>query len=207
MAQITHGIRRLLSFSHIYNLSQAIVGASKYRKRIVKAYLQPKPGMQVIDVGCGTGALLEQMPQYVSYVGFDLSAAYIEHAKKRFGSLGQFHCADVADAGTLGLPKADLIVAIGVLHHLDDALATNLIQHAADLLAPGGRFVAIDGCFEDGQSPIARWLLRRDRGQNVRDAAGYLSLASRANVQASIEVRHDLLRIPYTHSILECRVT
>jgi SAM-dependent methyltransferase len=203
MAQITHGIRQILSSSLVYELFQNLVGATQFRRQIVARYLRPKAGMQVIDVGCGTGAMLEHLPEGIRYHGFDLSSLYVEHAQNRFGNTAEFHCADVADAASLGLPKADLIIVIGLLHHLDDAVAINLIRDIALLLAPGGRCIAVDGCFEENQSRIAEWFLKRDRGQNVRSPSGYLSLANAAGVEPRIELSHDLLRIPYTHSILE----
>jgi SAM-dependent methyltransferase len=203
MAQITNGLRRILSSSFIYDTFQTLVGARRFRKRLVERYLRPVPGMRIIDVGCGTAAMLGHLPVGVSYFGFDLSSDYIDHAKKRFGDAGKFYCADVADASKLGLPKADLIIATGLLHHLDDEEATQLIRNITKLLAPGGRFVATDGCFESGQSPIAHWFLKRDRGQNVRDRIGYLSLTQAAGIEAKIDVYHHLLRIPYTHSIIE----
>lgn len=203
MGQINHGIRRILSSSKVYELFQTLVGAHRYRLRVVDRYLLPRSGMNVIDVGCGTGALLEYLPEDIHYYGFDLSAEYISHAKKRFGHRAQFYCEDVADASTLGLPKADLIVATGLLHHLEDVEATNLISDISRLLAPGGKCVAIDGCFEEDQSRIARWFLSHDRGQNIRNLRGYLALTDGIPVKAKIKTSHTLLRIPYTHSILE----
>ena len=203
MTQITHGFRRVLSSSSIYDMFQVIVGAKRFRQRIIERYLRPTPGMQIIDVGCGTGAMLGHLPHGVIYHGFDLSPLYIEHAKNKFGNVGEFHCADVAEATKIGLPKADLIIAIGLLHHLDDNQATTLIRDITQLLAPSGRCIAVDPCFEENQSRIARWFLEHDRGQNVRDRSGYLSLAKAAAVEARIEISHDLLNIPYTHSILE----
>ncbi len=39
-------------------------------------------------------------------------------------------------------------------------------------LRPGGRLVTADGCYLDGQSRIARLLLKMDRGRHVRTEAG-----------------------------------
>ncbi|HEV7122507.1 MAG TPA: class I SAM-dependent methyltransferase [Rhodanobacter sp.] len=203
MAQITHGVRRILSSSLFYDLFQTIVGAKRFRRRIVERYLRPQPGMHIIDVGCGTGAMLDYLPEGVRYYGFDLSHDYIEHAKNQFGARGEFYCAGVADASELRLPKADLIIAIGLLHHLDDAEAIKLIRDITRLLTPSGRCIAVDPCFEDNQSRIARWFLERDRGQNVRDQSGYLSLTVDLPVKVKVEISRDLLRIPYTHSIIE----
>ncbi|MCZ2207908.1 hypothetical protein, partial [Cylindrospermopsis raciborskii] len=55
------------------------------------------------------------------------------------------------------------------------------------------------------QSPIARWIISKDRGQNVRDEKGYLNLAYNLfpPPYTSCNIRHNLLRIPYTHIIIE----
>ena len=79
-----------------------------------------------------------------------------------------------------------------------------LFQIAHDALKPGGKLVTVDGVWTRDQSQTARWLLARDRGEFVRSDKEYLGIASKvfANVQPSI--RYDLLRIPYSHIIMEC---
>jgi len=54
------------------------------------------------------------------------------------------------------------------VHHLDDAEATKLFDLARSVLRPAGRLITFDGCYVPGQSPAARWILSRDRGQFVR---------------------------------------
>ena len=91
-----------------------------------------------------------------------------------------------------------------MLHHLDDESAGHLLGIARLALRPGGRLVTLDGAYAPGQSSIARMLLARDRGRFVRPANDYLVLAKRSFGSVSIDVRHDLLRIPYTLAIMEC---
>jgi SAM-dependent methyltransferase len=162
------------------------------------------PGMTVVDVGCGTAETLNFLPAGVHYHGFDLAAAYIETARERFGDRGTFRCADVTLIGPDELPQCDLAISFGVLHHLDDDDAKNLLDHLYTRLAPGGRLVTIDPAFDSTQSRLARAIIRRDRGQNVRTAKEYLSLMPQAFDRREVTVRHDLLRIPYTHAIVEC---
>ena len=67
--------------------------------------------------------------------------------------------------------------------------------------------VTLDGCYRDGQSPFARLLLRRDRGRRVRDREGYVQLAEGLFGSVEAHLREDLLNVPYTHLILQCRLS
>ena len=96
------------------------------------------------------------------------------------------------------------MLATGVLHHLDDDRAVSLFNLARRALKPGGRLVTYDGCFVAGQPKLARFVVSRDRGQYVRESAEYAKLAAQVFTQVRSFVRHDLLRIPYTHVILQC---
>src|SRR5205823_7002829 len=94
--------------------------------------------------------------------------------------------------------------ATGVLHHLDDKEAIDLFQVARAALKPGGKLITFDGCFCEGQSRIARYLLERDRGKFVRTAEAYVALARKAFENVEVTLRHDLLRLPYSHIIMKC---
>jgi hypothetical protein len=51
---------------------------------------------------------------------------------------------------------------------------------------------------------MARFLISKDRGQNIRSPEGYQSLARPFFKEQITEIKNDLLRIPYTHFIMEC---
>jgi 2-polyprenyl-3-methyl-5-hydroxy-6-metoxy-1,4-benzoquinol methylase len=203
MAQITHGVRAILSHPFIYSAFQSMMGAHQVRKRLVANFLKSFPGMKVLDVGCGPADILAYMPE-VDYCGFDIDNDYINQAQKKFGSTGEFHCKQLQITDLESLPLFDVVLALGLLHHLDDAVAVDVMQLAAKALKPGGRMLTIDPCFDPLQNPIARLLIRADRGQNVRDKAGYEALARVCFESPRVEVRHTLW-IPYTHCIMECQ--
>lgn len=93
-------------------------------------------------------------------------------------------------------------MATGVLHHLDDEQAVGLMRLAHSALRAGGRLITTDPCFAGDQSVVSRFLVSHDRGQNVRDAAGYEALARAVFESPRIEVRHKAW-IPYTHCYME----
>jgi SAM-dependent methyltransferase len=204
MAQITSGIRTILSNPSAYDFLQSALGASRARKRLIRDHIRPRPDDHLLDIGCGTGELLKYLPANIHYIGFDLSPDYINAARERYGNRGRFECSDVADFEPTDLLGVDLVLAIGVLHHLDDDQVVHLLLTAWNKLRPGGRFISLDGTLVKGQSRIARALILRDRGQNIRSPDGYQALAASKFSITACTVRHDLLYVPYTHCILEC---
>lgn len=197
------GIYFLLNFPSVYRLFRTIVRGDGCRVYLSE-YVRPVPGEKVLDVGCGSGDILEDLPA-VDYLGFDVNPKYVEAARKRFGRRGRFFCGDVGlTAIEQEAASFDLVLATGVLHHLDDNHAASLFNLARRALKPGARLVTYDGCFVAGQPKLARFVVGRDRGQYVRESAEYTKLAAQVFPEVRSFVRHDLLRIPYTHVILQC---
>jgi hypothetical protein len=69
---------------------------------------------------------------------------------------------------------------------------------------PGARLVTVDGVWTTDQSRVAKYPLSRDRGRFMRTADAYQKLATSVFPRIKSNIRHDLLRIPYTLIILEC---
>ena len=203
MAQITSGVMSILSQPLAYDALQAIMGAGRLRRELAGEFIRARPGMRILDVGCGTAEILRFLPADIEYWGYDISGSYIEVARRRFGERGSFNCGVFDRAAARRLPKVDALIAIGVLHHLDDAEATELFRLAGDVLVDTGKVVTCDPCLVEDQSSIARFLIRSDRGRNVRDVTGYSGLAANQFATVTGEVRHRAW-IPYTHWIMEC---
>lgn len=203
MAQITSGIRTVLSQPAVYSAFQRFMGAYDDRERYVREYLRPAAGMRVLDIGCGPADILAHLPD-VEYFGFDISEQYIDNARQRFaGRRAQFACKHLQPEDLAALPRFDRVIAIGLLHHLDDETALAVLRMASSRLAAHGRLVTLDPCFTADQHPLARWLVKCDRGQNVRTRDGYEALALGAFdcVQATV---HHKRWIPYTHCHVIC---
>lgn len=189
----------------VYKLFSTLVGAQNSQAVFVNQYVRPASGSHILDIGCGPGNILEHLPQ-VEYFGFDFNSSYIESATSRYGHRGQFFCQRVSEAQVfLEHPESfDIVLAIGILHHLDDTEAASLFEIAKRALKTNGRLITFDGCYVNGQSYATKYLLSRDRGQFVRDENGYVALAKSCFDEVCVSVRHDLLNIPYTHIIMEC---
>jgi SAM-dependent methyltransferase len=202
MAQITTGVRALLSNPLVYSSFQSLMGARRFRTNFVADHVRPFPGMRLLDVGCGPADILAHLPS-VAYWGFDISAAYIEKARARFGDRGHFQCKYLESSDLEQLPQFDVALAIGLLHHLDDPVARDVLALARKALRPGGRLITVDPCLDPSQNAVSRFLVLHDRGQNVRTRAAYEALAGGVFDHVEARVRHQAW-IPYTHCIMEC---
>lgn len=115
------------------------------RKRYDKTmfgFLKDLNGAKVLDYGCGRGDLsLYLLAQGGRVHGIDISPVYIQDAIKRCASAGyeqsrfEFY---VMDCHRMDFPDDffDMVVGLGILHHLDWSIALNEIHR---VLRPGGR--------------------------------------------------------------------
>ncbi|WP_439628050.1 class I SAM-dependent methyltransferase [Gemmata sp.] len=197
------GVKAILSRPWAYRLFQRAVGAARLRAVYVRRYVRPFPGARVLDIGCGPGDILDSLPG-TRYVGVDLSPEYIREARERYGPRGEFVCRSVSDLVVEHAGSFDIVLANGVLHHLDDTEADSLLAVARQALGPGGRFVSFDGCYAPGQNRFARWMLDHDRGTHVRRREEYLRLARARFPAVESHLHHRLLNIPYTHLVMVC---
>ena len=195
-------IRSVLALPQAYQLFFNVIGAPGRSRILVREYIRPKPGDRILEIGCGPGTIVPYLP-VAEYVGFDASSEYIEQARSRFPT-AKFVCERVSQFTLAERNYFDIVLAIGILHHLYDEEALQLFKIAHAALKPGGRLVTLDGVWTKDQSRAARYVQARDRGQFIREESGYLRLAEQVFPKITSNIRHDLLRIPYSHLILEC---
>ena len=107
--------------------------------------LELAPGMRVLEVGCGDGALWtcrhEELPRPISIVLSDISDGMIRDVRRNIRQDLQsftfqvFDCANIPYADN----TFDLVIANHVLFYADDLPGT--LQEFARVLRPGGRFI------------------------------------------------------------------
>jgi len=199
----SYDIRNALSRASIYDLFSNILAPRKTYSILSEEYIRPKKGDKILDIGCGISRILDFLPN-VEYLGLDMNSAYIATAIKKYGNRGTFVCEKINKELVKRFSDYNIILALGILHHLDDLEAYQLFAIAKNALKPGGRLITFDGCYIKGQSKFTRYLLSKDRGKYVRTRDEYIALASR--IFTSIEEYHrsDLLSVTYNHIIIEC---
>ena len=202
--QSDSGLLRGLKVPSLYNVFSAVVGGNELRRRIIQSHIRAKPGDKVIDIGCGTARVLQSLPA-VKYFGLDINPDYIAFARRTYGDKGTFVVGDMRSLrGDSRFKDADIVIAIAVLHHLDDDEAADCIRFAYDALKRGGRLVCYDACWIPNQGVVSRYIMSHDRGRNIRTEQQCRQLAAKvfSNVHTWIDTKP--LRIPYVTIVLEC---
>ena len=194
-------MKHLLAHPAIYQAYQELGGFFGARVVAIREYLDLRPGMRVIDIGCGPGHIVKHLPAGIDYVGLDIDQPSIDYARAHFGERGRFERRffDGEAVGDLG--PADVVMMNGVMHHIGDEDLAVTLGHVKAALKPGGVLFTLDGCYAPGQSRIDKWLLDNDRGVHVRDAEGYRRQLEGAFGRVDLHIRDDYARLPYTFAI------
>jgi SAM-dependent methyltransferase len=105
-----------------------------------------RPGMRVLDVGCGTGAITRGIAEAVGpsgcVVGIDVHRGLVEQACRLHGDVAGLSFA-LGDVYTLPFHDAfDLVTAARLLQWL--ARPQDALRQMASAAAPGGRLVVLD---------------------------------------------------------------
>ena len=95
-------------------------------------------------------------------------------------------------------------MAKGILHHINDEESKKLFEVASYSLKPGGYLVTLDGVYIKNQSKIAKYIISKDRGKNVRTPEEYTKLANSYFSKVETFILNDAYRIPYTIFIMKC---
>ena len=112
----------------------------------IRAALGDKPFRSLLDLGTGTGRMLELFgPEIERGLGLDLSLDMLQLARDRLERAGLKNCS-VRQGDIYDLPLAndsfDVVILHQVLHFLDDG--ARAIHEAARVLRPGGRLLVVD---------------------------------------------------------------
>ena len=202
------GLKRLFTLSQVYEFFQSrILGGRNARRWLAKNFWKLQSDETVIDIGCGPGTILEYLPPDITYYGVDVSENYINAARARFATRGTFFLGtarNLLHTTEVNLKKADVVICNGLLHHLPDDEAIEVLQVAKKLLKLKGRALCLEATFLSRQSRLSRRMVSMDRGRYVRSEEEWKKLIGRVFESYSTRVLTGLIRIPYTHIIIEC---
>lgn len=130
------------------NKGLKIVGIKMFR---------PSKGMNILDVGCGTGSHLELYQRYeCNLYGLDLSPSMLEVARKRLGNNAQLDLGNATDVPYED-NKFDLVITMLSLHEMSPETRSGVFSEIKRILKQDGHILLID--FHPGPyKPIQGWI-------------------------------------------------
>lgn len=150
--------RRYDRLADVYDRRWASYVEASVRETLRRTDLREEDA--ILDVGCGTGALLEAVGARVPgarLVGIDLSPAMLAVGSRKLGDRAALVA---AEAERLPFPDHcfDLVLSSSALHYWPDPAAG--LAEIGRVLGPGGRVVITDWCDDYLACRIVDFLLR-----------------------------------------------
>lgn len=167
-------LAKVLSSPLVFNLQQKLCNSYSNVKTEFSDYFKDE-SLSILDLGCSTGIAGQGICDVNKhkYVGIDLDKKYIDFAKKKCPKVDY----RVMDGRKLEFPDHffDIVMFVGVLHHMDDQTAEACIKEVRRTLRPTGLLLIAEPVFTPN-SLISNLFLSIDRGQHIRESSDYLSL-------------------------------
>ena len=201
MCQKENIIYNILSSPFIYSSFQKLMKGDKIRKKILTNVIK-KNNPHILDIGCGLGDSLDYINNAV-YYGYDISKRYINHAKKKYKTKGNFICRNFTKNEIKKLPKFDYTLLIGILHHLTNKQIINLLKLIKIVLKKDGKIITLDPIYKDKQNFFAKFLISHDRGKNIKTKKKYLKLVGDLFKYKKCKTYNQSF-IPYTWFTMTC---
>lgn len=127
-----------------YDLGALAISGGLWYRWVLAAehYISAEP---VLEVGCGTGHLLERLArQGRNVIGVDLSPQMVTNARRRLRRCGLRGCVLRGDASCLPLTDGSIGTVVTTMP-ADYALQEAAWREFARVLRPGGRWVIVPG--------------------------------------------------------------
>ncbi len=129
-----------------------VADQTSYEYKLQKTRDLLKPGMEVLEIGCGTGTTALIHAPYVRHIrATDISENMIAIARQKAKDQGIENVSfDVSAIGDLQVTddSLDMVQAHSILHLLDNR--KDVIKQVYQMLKPGGLFVTSTVCLQDG---------------------------------------------------------
>jgi ubiquinone/menaquinone biosynthesis C-methylase UbiE len=159
----------------LYDPVVKLLGGDAARRELIEQ-ADPRPGHHVLEVGCGTGALLMLIRRErpgVDLVGLDPDPRALARARRKAQRVSASIRLDQGFADALPYTDAsfDRVLACFMLHHLNDVEEKRRsLAEMRRVLRPAGRLHLLDFTVPDGGRAglVGRWLHSPDRLKDNR---------------------------------------
>ena len=203
MSQRTSSLYNFINNPIVYIIFQRIMSGTSFRKKIIKNNIK-KNNIKVLDIGCGPAEILQYIPE-ATYYGYDIDKRSILYAKNKYkNKKHNFFCKHFSKNELNKLPKFDYVILFGILHHLNDKEINDILCLCKKAMKKNATLLTEDPIFIENQNLIARFLISRDRGMNVRKKQNYIHLINKHFNNIKSKITRQFF-IPYTWFSMICK--
>ncbi|MFP6671432.1 MAG: class I SAM-dependent methyltransferase, partial [Pirellulaceae bacterium] len=172
---IKRSVARIADNPALFTLLRRILENNfRGEKKVLRRELPVPSGQSILDVGCGTGEFAPLF-EAARYTGIDLHERYIAYASKRHPG----YTFQVMDACQLEFPDQSFenVLVLGILHHLPEEIARQVLGEVRRILKPAGTVVIIEDVpTRSWFNLIGRLIHWLDLGSHIREQAHYQQL-------------------------------
>ena len=146
------------------------VTAGALRERIAWALGSLVPGLRLLDLGCGSGELLDQARRLTSetssLIGLDLTREMIALAKNRkLGRRVSLLQGNILDGLPFRSSSLHLITCLNLIQEIPTKALPELLREMERILVPGGEIKAVIPCMIEDNAPSRTFAqLAREQG-------------------------------------------
>lgn len=133
----------------VYDLASEVLGFGRSFKAVVARLAEVQPGEAVLDLGCGTGTLLQALVARqpgARFTGIDPDRQVLAIARRRLQRSAR--TVELVEGYAQDLPfpdqAFDLVISTLIFHHLPDPVKVCALGEVRRVLAPHGRFLLVD---------------------------------------------------------------
>jgi 2-polyprenyl-3-methyl-5-hydroxy-6-metoxy-1,4-benzoquinol methylase len=153
-------------------LFQRWIGGSKDKQSIaLSCYAGQKA---ILEIGCSVGNIADAfraLPD-ISYTGIDIDGKAIGVARRRFPGAAFRFLEESVQEHCQGGARYDYILVAGMLHHVDDAMAVDILRATQSLSLPGSIIVVYDPDTLTLADPAyMHWFYKLEQGKFLRSHA------------------------------------
>lgn len=145
-------------FPRLWLLMQKTIGGNACKQKLATEYYNGQG--RVLEIGCSVGNISEAFRAFpkVDFTGIDIDEQAINLAKKRFHNESNFNFSvrSLEDLSVQG-EMFDYVIFAGMLHHVDDNTALQLLLDALKCTRVGGMLVIYE---PETVRPTDGWFFR-----------------------------------------------
>ena len=173
------------NFPRLWLLMQKTIGGNADKKSLAVEHYDGQK--RVLEIGCSVGNISEVFTQFpgISFTGIDIDGNALTLARQRFASIDNFRFTEISleKLSQMG-EKFDYVLFAGILHHVNDATASRLLQFAHACLDSEATLVVYE---PEAISSSDGWLLRIfcrlfEQGAFLRSRSELVALVEAAGI-------------------------